>query len=120
MTGEVQQEWKDVTIKVLHKKEDRAECGNYWGSSLLAYAGEALLKIVVDRLGDFCEKDIKRQPISFTLVVLSARVRTSAPLGRVSEDTVPNCTTGGTPGSRSRSSYCKVQVVEAVFYGCAT
>ena len=57
MTGEVQQEWKYVTIKVLHKKEDRAECGNYWGSSLVAYAGKALLKIVVDRLGDFCEKD---------------------------------------------------------------
>ena len=44
-----------------------------------------------------------------TLVVLSARARTSTrpPLGRVSEDTVPNCTTDGTPGCRSRSGYSK-------------
>ena len=26
MTGEVPQEWKDATIKVLHKKQDRIEC----------------------------------------------------------------------------------------------
>ena len=31
----------------------------------------------------------------------------SAPLGRVSENTVPNCTTDGTPGCRSRSGYSK-------------
>ena len=31
----------------------------------------------------------------------------SAPLGRVSEDTVLNCATGGTPGCRSRSGYSK-------------
>ena len=30
MTGEVPQEWKDATIKVLHKK-DRTECSNYRG-----------------------------------------------------------------------------------------
>ena len=57
MTGEVPQEWKDAIIKVLHKKKDRAECGNYWGPSLVAYAGKALFKIVVDRLGNFCEED---------------------------------------------------------------
>ena len=46
---------------------------------------------------------------------LSARARTltsrlsvvSAPLGRVSENTIPNCTTDGTPGCRSRSGYSK-------------
>ena len=35
MTGEVPQEWKDATIKVLHKKKDRTECSNYRGLSLV-------------------------------------------------------------------------------------
>ena len=56
MTGEVPQEWKNNTIKVLHKKKDRTECSNYRGLSLVAYAGKVLLKIVANRLGDFCEE----------------------------------------------------------------
>ena len=54
MTGEVPQEWKDATIKVLHKKKDRTECRNYRGLSLVAHAGKVLLKIVANQLGDFC------------------------------------------------------------------
>ena len=58
---------------------------------------------------------INRRPSLCTLVVLSARARTLtsrlsvalAPLGRMSEDTVPNCTTDGTPGCRSRSGCSK-------------
>ena len=54
---------------------------------------------------------INRQPILCTLV-LSARSRTStprlsvasAPLWRVSEDTVPNCTTDGTQGYHPRQA----------------
>ena len=56
MTGEVPQESKDATIKVLHKKKDRAECGNCRGLSMVAHVGKVLLKIVANRLGDFCEK----------------------------------------------------------------
>ena len=56
MTGEVPQEWKDAIIKVLHKKIDRTECSNYRGLSLVAHAGKVLLKIVANRLGDFCEE----------------------------------------------------------------
>ena len=56
MTGEVPQEWKDATIKVLHKKKDRTECSNYRGLSLVAPAGKVLLKVVANRLGDFCEE----------------------------------------------------------------
>ena len=56
MTGEVPQEWKDATIKVLHKKKDRTECSNYRGLSLVAHAGKVPLKIVANRLGDFCEE----------------------------------------------------------------
>ena len=56
-----------------------------------------------------------RRPSLCTLVVLSTRTRAltprlnvaSAPLGRVSENTVPNCTTDGTPDCRSRSGYLK-------------
>ena len=43
-TGEVPQEWKDATIKVLHKKKDRTECSNYRGLSLVAHVGKVLLK----------------------------------------------------------------------------
>ena len=38
-TGEVPQQWKDATIKVLHKKKDRSHCNNYRGISLVAHSG---------------------------------------------------------------------------------
>ena len=56
MTGEVPQEWKDATSKVPHKTKDQTECSNYMGLSLVAHAGKVLLKIVANRLGDFCEE----------------------------------------------------------------
>ena len=56
MAGEVPQEWKDATIKVLQKKKNRTECSNYRGLSMVAHAGKVLLKIVANRLGDFCEE----------------------------------------------------------------
>ena len=37
--GEVLQQWKDATIKVLNKKSDRPNCNNYRGISLLSHAG---------------------------------------------------------------------------------
>ena len=56
MTGEVPQEWKDAIIKFLHKKKDWTECSNYRGLSLVAHAGKVLLKIVANRLGNFCKE----------------------------------------------------------------
>ena len=52
---EVPQRWRDAVIKVLHKKKDRTECGNYRGISLVAQAGKVLLKIVATRLSAYCE-----------------------------------------------------------------
>ena len=52
---EILQEWKDATIKVLHKKSDRSDCNNFRGISLVSHAGKVLLKIVANRLSDFCE-----------------------------------------------------------------
>ena len=52
--GEVPQQWKYDIIMVLHKKEDRTECGNYRGISLVAYAGKILLKIIARRLSEYC------------------------------------------------------------------
>ena len=46
MTGEIPQEWKHATIKVLHKKKDRTKCGNCRGLSLVAHADKVLLKIM--------------------------------------------------------------------------
>ena len=48
-----------MIIKVLRKKKDRAECGNYRGISVVVHAGKVLLTIVAKRLGDYCEaKDL--------------------------------------------------------------
>ena len=52
------QQWKDAAIKVLHKKKDRTEYGNYRGISLVARAGKVLLKVIEGRLGDCCEREI--------------------------------------------------------------
>ena len=60
MTTKVPQEWKDAAIKLQHKKKDRTECGNYRGFSSMAHAGKVLLKIMANRLGDFCEEAINR------------------------------------------------------------
>ena len=51
------QQWKDATIKVLHKKKDRTGCGNYRGISLVAHAVKVLLKVIASRLSDYCECD---------------------------------------------------------------
>ena len=53
--GEVPQQWKDATIKVLYKKSDRSNSNNYTEISLLSHAGKVLLKIVANRLSDYCE-----------------------------------------------------------------
>ena len=52
---EIPQEWKDATIKVLYKKSDRSDCNNFRGISLVSHSGQVLLKIVANRLSDFCE-----------------------------------------------------------------
>ena len=55
--GRVPQQWKYATIKVLHKKKDRTEFGNYRGISLVAHAGQVLLKVIAGRLSDYCERE---------------------------------------------------------------
>ena len=54
--GEVLQQWKDAIIMVLHKKKDRTECDTYRGISLVAHAGKVLLKIIVRRLSEHCDR----------------------------------------------------------------
>ena len=53
--SEVPQQWKYDIIMVLHIKKDRTECGNYRGISLIAHAGNILLKIIARRLSEPCE-----------------------------------------------------------------
>ena len=48
--GQVPQQWKDAMIKVLHKKNDHSDCGNYRGIALVLHAGKTILKIVAHRL----------------------------------------------------------------------
>ena len=44
--GKVPQQWKDAGITILHKKGDKAECGNYRAISSVSHAGKVLLKVV--------------------------------------------------------------------------
>ena len=53
--GEMPQEWKDATIKVLYKKGDRSNCNNFRGISLLSHVGKVLAKTITNRLSAFCE-----------------------------------------------------------------
>ena len=39
----------------LHRKKDRAECGNSRDISLVAHAGKILLKIIARRLSEYVE-----------------------------------------------------------------
>ena len=50
------QQRKYAIIIVLHKKKDRTECGSYRGISLVAHAGNILLKIITRRLSECCER----------------------------------------------------------------
>ena len=49
------QQWKYAIIMVLHKTEDRTECGNYRGVSLVAHAGVILLKVIARQPSEYCE-----------------------------------------------------------------
>ena len=53
--GGVPQQWKYAMIKMLHKKRDRTECGNYRDISLVAHADKVVLKVIAGRLSEYCE-----------------------------------------------------------------
>ena len=59
--------WKDATIKVVHKRIDRTDFGNYSGISLVTHAGKVLLKISAGRLRDYCEREgiLPEEPCGF-------------------------------------------------------
>lgn len=56
-TGELPQQWKDTTIKVLFTKGGTLECVNYRGISLVAHAGKVLLNLIATRLSHYCERE---------------------------------------------------------------
>ena len=56
-TGDVRQQWKDATIKVLREKKDCSDCNNYRGISRVAQSGKVLLKMVASRLSNYCEAE---------------------------------------------------------------
>ena len=52
---EVLQWWRDAVVNVLHKKDDRTECGNYRGILLVTHAGKILRNIIATKLSAYCE-----------------------------------------------------------------
>ena len=84
----IPQEWKDAAIKVLYNKSDRSDCNNFREISLVSHAGKALLKVVANRLSDFCkaqqilpEEQCDFRPARSTIKMLSV-VRRLQKLGR--------------------------------------
>ena len=59
MEGGVRQQWKYATIKALHRKRDRTECGTYRGLLLVAHARKVILEVMAGRLSEDCEREIK-------------------------------------------------------------
>ena len=49
-SGKIPSSWYSI------KQKDRTECGNYMGISLVAHAGQILLKIIACRLSEYCER----------------------------------------------------------------
>lgn len=53
----VPHEWKDATNIVAHKTKDRPEWGYYPGIAHVAQAGIGLLKVIVNRLSQYSERE---------------------------------------------------------------
>ena len=91
--GGVPQQWKDATIKVLHKKKDRTEYGNYRGVSLVAHADKVLRKVIAGRLSDYGELEniLPEEQCGFTpqrsTVDMMFLVRRLQELARKKDDT---------------------------------
>ena len=56
--GGAPQQSKYATIKVLHKKNDRTECGNYRAISLVDNVVKVHLKVIAGRLSYYYQRNI--------------------------------------------------------------
>ncbi|KAK2165113.1 hypothetical protein NP493_1382g00008 [Ridgeia piscesae] len=54
----VPQAWKDASIVTIHKKGDRADCGNYRGISLLSIAGKIFARILLNRISTYITPEV--------------------------------------------------------------
>ena len=48
--GSIPQAWKDASIVIINKKDDRTDCANYRGIYFLSIAGKIFARILFDRL----------------------------------------------------------------------
>ena len=130
-------------MKVLHKKSDRSDCNNFRGISLVSHAGKVLLKIVANRLSDFCEaqqilpeEQCGFRPARSTIDMLFV-VRRLQEQGRQRKIPLYICasSTSRRPTTRSTENCCgrcwpgpfrlkarllKAGATEALLYGCMT
>lgn len=54
--GKVPKRWKYVTIIVFHKPKDMGEYGKYQDISLGSHTSDVLVKVVIRRRGEYCER----------------------------------------------------------------
>ena len=64
-TGEIPQEWKEGYLVKLPKKGDLRDCKNYRGIMLLSVPGKILNRIILERLKEAVDKQLRDQQAGF-------------------------------------------------------
>ena len=64
-TEQIPEDLRDAIIVALFKKDDRSECGNYRGLSLLTSAGKVLGRILPNRLLPHAEEELPESQCGF-------------------------------------------------------
>jgi hypothetical protein len=62
---ELSQQWKDSVIVPVYKKDDKTDCSNYKGVSVLPTAYKTLSSILVSRLTPYVDEIIGDQQCRF-------------------------------------------------------
>lgn len=65
ITGMMPERWRRGTICPIHKKNDKAVCGNYRGIALLSIVYKVFMKILAWRLGPLVEDVIREYQCGF-------------------------------------------------------
>ena len=59
------QDWKKAIIISVHKKDDRKECGNSRGISLLSVPGKVLTRVILNRFGKCIDEKLRDNQCGF-------------------------------------------------------
>jgi hypothetical protein len=66
--GELCHQWKESIAIPIHKKDDKTDCGNYRGTSLLSTSYKILSSILLSRLILYADEIIGLTNVDFDVV----------------------------------------------------